>query len=458
MHLNTVEIMDRALNTGNKIEVRDFDMKVFKETSRLVKKYKINFDRENIVNLDDDLADRLFEAGKEFYMNMGTYTMETKRVINFSEKEIDFGLNNLPSQITIGTGKDSRIMKARKVEDPSLPIILGGVIGGKATEKMLLPLYMSIAQESLVDSFYFDPPHEFENRMVMFGTPLEIYSARSTTLKIREVLQRTGRPGMHILGGAGSALADMSTCWEGGVRETDGICAHTTSELKVDFDSLNKIMHTLQYGCCRQVWWAPVIGGFAGGAEGSAIAAVGGLFHSVLVGQAYLGSSYLNLQVTPYYDSGATDRLSLWILSVAGQAIARNSNAIIQGSVTTCAGPGTKMMYYEMAASVLAQVVSGYHIFGVRIQKPTKDNHGTGLESRWLAEVARAAVSLDRKDINRIINKLLEKYESSIGKAPEGFNFEELYDIDTIRPRTEYLNLYDEVKQELRELGIPFKT
>lgn len=456
MLLNSMEIADRALNTGEKMEAKDFDMKVYRETTRLIEKYKIHFDKQTLINQDDDLADRLYAAGKEFYLSMGTYTMETKRVIKMTEPELDEILRSMPAQLVIGTGKDARIMAHRNVEDPSLPSIQGGVIGGKATEEMLVPLYQSIAQEPYVDSFYFDPPHVFENRPVMFGSPTELYAARVSVLKIREALQKAGRPGLHILGGCGSAVADVCSCHDGGIRHTDGICAHTTSELKTDFDALNKIMHTIQYDCFRQVWWAPVIGAFAGGAEGSAIAAVGGLFHAVAVGQAHLGGAYLDLQVTPYYNAGATDRMSLWILSTAGQAIARNTKAILQGTVTTSSGPGTKLMLYEIAASVIAQTVSGYHIFGVRIHKPTKDNHGTGLESRWLGEVSRAAVKLSRREAEEIAQKLYSLYEAYIGKGEEGFSFPELYDVVTVQPKQSYLDLYQEVKAELTAMGLDF--
>ncbi|HCX03185.1 MAG TPA: hypothetical protein DHM42_01765 [Clostridiales bacterium] len=457
MHINFLEIMDRAINTGEKMEARDFDMKVYSETSRLIEKYNIKFDKENVVNMDKDMADRLFNAGREFYLNMGTYTMETKRVIKVSEDELDYLLNQLPEKLVIGRGKDTRVMRHRNVGDKTLPSVQGGVIGGKATEDMMGSLYQSIAQETLVDSFYFDPPHIIEKRDVTFGTPLEIYSAKAATAKIREAVRKVGREGMHILGGSGSGIADVACCNEEGIRKSDGICAHTTSELKTDYDSLNKIMHTIQYGCFRQVWWAPVIGAFAGGAEGSAVAAVGGLFHGVVVGQAHLGATYLDLQVTPYYNAGATDRMSLWILSTAGQAIVQNSKAILQGTITTTAGPGTKMMLYEIAASTIVQAVSGYNLFGVRIHKPTKDNHGTGLESRWMAEVSRAAVKLDLDQSNKIVNKLFEKYEDKIGKGPEGYSFDELYDVEMVKPKDSYVKIYNEVKEELTKMGLEFE-
>ena len=456
MSLNFTEIVDRAINTGEKIDVKDFDMKVFRETERLKEKYGIKFNKENIINTDDDMADRLFGAGKEFYENIGTFVMDSRRVIRFMQEEIDEALNEVPGFIWVGEGTDKKIMKHRGVEDQILPFIQGGVIGGNATEEFYVPLYQSVAQEQLVDSIYFDPPHIIEGRAVMHGSPLEIHSARCAAMWAREAITRAGRPGMHLLGGAGSAVADISTCQkEMGIRPSDAICAHTTSELKIDYDSLNKILHTLHYNCMRQVWWAPVIGGFAGGAEGSAITAVGGLFHGLLVGQGAKGSAYFDLQVTPYYKAGATDRLSLWILSIAGQAIARNTRSILQGTVTTSAGPGTKMMLYEIAASAISQVVSGMHIFGVRIQKPTKENHGTAMESKWLAEVSRATVNLNRKEACFMVEKLVSKYEGNIKNAPDGWNFVELYDTKRLAPLQNYFKVYEEVKQEMIEMGLP---
>jgi methylamine---corrinoid protein Co-methyltransferase len=456
MSVSFAEVVDRGISSGEKTGVKEFDLLVYRTTERLREKYDIRFDRTSVLNLDDGLADRLFQAGKEFYLFMGTLVMESKRVIKFTEEEIEHALQEAPAEIVLGEGNDTRVMKHRFVEDPMPPVIQGGVIGGNAAEELYVPLYESIARESLVDSFYFDPPHVIEGRQVMHGSPLEIHSARLSAQRVREVINRAGRPGLHLLGGAGSAVADISTCQEKvGIRPSDGICAHTTSELKIDYDSLNKIMHTLHYGCRRQVWWAPVIGGFAGGAEGSAIVGVGGLFHGLLVGQGCKGNTYFDLQVTPYYKSGATDRLSLWILSAAGQAIARNSKALLQGTVTTTAGPGTSMMLYEIAASAITQVVSGMHIFGVRIQKPTKPTHGTALESRWLAEVSRAAVHIDREQANRIAGELLEKYENRIKEAPAGGAFPELFDVEKLEPKREYRELYRDVKEELIRMGLP---
>ncbi len=453
MKLDMLEIMDRAMNTGTKEEIKDFDMRVYRETTRLIKKYDINLNKNNAVNLNNEIADKLFLAGKEFYLNLGTYNMDTKRVIKFSEDELNSALNSLPGTIEVGFGNELRKVSHRKLDSNDPLFVQGGVIGGNATEDMLLPLYRSIAKEKLVDSLYFDPPHVIENKSVMFGGPIEMKSAIETVKKVKEAVRLENRPGLHLLGGAGSAVADISTFCEFGLKQTDGICAHTTSELKTDLDSLNKIMYTVENGHNRQVWWAPVIGGYAGGVEGTAIAAIGGFFHGIMVGQAYKNNTYLDLQVTPYYNSGATDMMSLQILSAAGQAISRNSKAAIMGTLTTSSGPGTKEMIYEIAASTIAQTVSGYNLFGVRIHKPTKKNHGTGMESRIMAEVGQASINLDIERANNIIKVLMKKYDKVHN---EGFGFEELYNLDLIEPKQFYIDIYDEVKCELELLGIRF--
>jgi methylamine--corrinoid protein Co-methyltransferase len=453
------EISEILVSSGPKMEIREFDMKVYRKITELLEKYKISFDREIAVQMDDDLLDRVYQAGKELYLATGTYCLDTKRVVQFAEDELDEAVRSLRGEISIGSGGEHRIIRHRKPDEDLVPFVQGGVIGGNATEEFYIPLYQSIAQEPLVDSIHFDPPAIVAGLRVLHNTPLELLAVRAACSKIREVLGRAGRPGLHLLGGAGSALADITSCLSpAGLRPTDAVAAHTTSELKTDLDSLNKVGLSLQYGCLRHVWWAPVIGGFAGGPAGATVAGVAGLFHSLLVGAASFPSAYLDLQVTPHYKGGASDDISIWITTTAGQAITRNAKVILQGTITTSAGPGTLMMLYEIAAVAIAQGVSGMHPFGVRIHKPTKENHGTGLESRWMAEVSRAAVKLDREKANDIVLKLFGKYKDKHRSAEEGRTFPELYDLKTFLPIDEYSQIYEKAKKELIELGLPLET
>jgi len=82
-------------------------------------------------------------------------------------------------------------------------------------------------------------------------------------------------------------------------------------------------------------------------------------------------------------------------------------------------------------------------------------NYGTPLESRWMGEVCKAAVGMDRRTADRIVRYLLDKYESSLTDAPAGETYEKLYDLKMNEPLPHYQKLYDEVSKELKSQGLP---
>ena len=85
-------------------------------------------------------------------------------------------------------------------------------------------------------------------------------------------------------------------------------------------------------------------------------------------------------------------------------------------------------------------------------------NYGTPLESRWMGEVCKGAVGMSRGEADRIVKYLLEKYENRLKDAPEGETFERLYRQETLEPLPHYLKMYEEVKEELRGLGLRFRN
>ena len=64
------EVIERS-RTGEKIEEKDFDMKLFRLTDGLVKKYDIRFDPERPIPKDAEMADRCFSAATELYTELG---------------------------------------------------------------------------------------------------------------------------------------------------------------------------------------------------------------------------------------------------------------------------------------------------------------------------------------------------------------------------------------------------
>ena len=85
MRLPLWEILLRT-KEGPIIEEKAFDLSIFRKAQELQKKYDIKYNPENPLDIDGDLADRVFQAGVEFYIAQGTYCTNTRRVIKLTEQ------------------------------------------------------------------------------------------------------------------------------------------------------------------------------------------------------------------------------------------------------------------------------------------------------------------------------------------------------------------------------------
>jgi len=147
----------------------------------------------------------------------------------------------------------------------------------------------------------------------------------------------------------------------------------------------------------------------------------------------------------------------LWVQSVVEQAFARNAPCIIVADIYPKSGAMTPELLYEVAANALAVVVSGGHPEGVGSADGALPN-GTGLEVRWMAEVAQAAARqrLTLSQANELVLALLGRYEhvfSQPGGNP-GVRFDRAYDLHTLQPVPAWLEMYQAIKGELRRMGL----
>ena len=118
------QVMDRAYNTGPLMKVEKFDMEVFRKATDLKNKFGVQFNPEIPVPENDDLADRVFQAGIELFLEVGVYDAGSERVIRFSRGEIEEALKEiwrLPDSISIGEGSERRELKKRKISDKAPP-------------------------------------------------------------------------------------------------------------------------------------------------------------------------------------------------------------------------------------------------------------------------------------------------------------------------------------------------
>jgi methylamine--corrinoid protein Co-methyltransferase len=80
------------------------------------------------------------------------------------------------------------------------------------------------------------------------------------------------------------------------------------------------------------------------------------------------------------------------------------------------------------------------------------------MEARMACETGLAAVNskLKRSDVNDIVKKVVREYEDRFDKAPLGKSFPECYNIKSVRPSEEYMELYKEKKKEFEDLGLTY--
>jgi methylamine---corrinoid protein Co-methyltransferase len=246
------------------------------------------------------------------------------------------------------------------------------------------------------------------------------------------------------------AMADR----ECGLRPTDLFETTGISELKVNYDDLNRSAFALDYGCPLHGAINSVIGGMSGGPAGAAIVSVASAFQMIVVNLA----QNVRPGTVSLREKSRVTRDQLWVAGTALQALSRNSHLILDGGMGDhpAAGPGTRQYFQEAAAGFIVSTVCGGHSLGGtrKFVVGNVPDYGSPLESRWMGEVCKAAPRLGRERANEVVTALLAQYEPSIRMAPQGATLWHLYDRTRLQPNEAYQAVYEEAKEELHRLGL----
>ena len=459
MGLTLSDILQRS-KEGPILEEKQFDMSIFKKTQDLQKKYGIKYDPENPLDKTGDIADRVYQAGRELFLDIGAYSTTTRRAIKVTEKELDDELSACPKEISLGQGPDKVKMVHRSVEGPEYPVVIAGIqTTPYSDESMMYTIYRLCALERSVDGIWGGILLKIDGKYeVIAGTPSEIYQYSKTISILRRAIEAAGRPGMITISNAPTAPATIAMFDEqDGLRRSDYIESTGMSEMKVAYDDLSRTAYGLAQGIPIHGTHSSVIGGFSATPEGAAMVSVAASLQLVVVHR----SVCFRCGTVDSRIKSRVSRGQLWVAGTAIQGLSRNTRLIVDGTIGDhpAAGPGTKQYLYESAAGHIVSTVMGAHSTeGTRKYVVGEIcNYGTPLETRWMGEVCRASVGLDRKQAEKIIKFLLGKYENNLKDAPAGDTFENLYDQRTLQPISAYQQLYDEVKTELRQMGLNFR-
>jgi methylamine--corrinoid protein Co-methyltransferase len=451
--LSFIDIIKRA-EEGPKVDEKEFDLKwVYNNVKELVKEYDIKYNPEELIVTSEDFINNVFEAGFQLALRTGIYVVEYRSVIKFSEEEIKEGIKTAPAQLVVGEGADSRILYSRKIEDQRAPFIMGGHAGAPYPDDLYFVSALSYMQEPIIDGINHGGIAVVNGLDVRTRSPLEALAAIKELMYLREAARIAGRPGIHLLAAESgvTAIGDLAAInSEYGLRKTDAHLVPVLNEMKTDWDRLIKaIVFKIRGGInCSLV--DPVIGGFFGGPAGVAIGFIASFLLSRLVYQAdyYIIHPIHNKWVSTSVPEG------LWVLSTVGQAMSKHTNFILMGDVWTSNGAGSQEIFWETVANTITNVVTGSHPLGVSATNG-KYPHASGLETRFMGEVAHASIKLSRREANEIVKTFLKKYHPEKTEKPNiGKPNYELYDVKTMRPRDWWLNIYKQAVKEVAEYGI----
>jgi len=451
-----IDILDR-METGPVTLEKDFDMKFIAGRIRqLVKEYDLKFDGVNLVNTDDAMADRCFEAGLKLAEEAGVYCTSNGRRLTWTRREILDTIKWAPTSLVIGAGHDAHLEHRRDPEDPRPPTVIGGPIGQTLPEDLFLPIMQSYIQEPIVDTIINGTLETVYGRDPRTKSPWEILCGWHEAELSLTAARRAGREGIAIgcVENAASDIPELSASSYGGFRPTDWHHIAMISELKTNYELLNKLAHLVRTDAIVHSFYNPIYGGLAGGAEGVAVITVAGM---ILLQMAYMTTTHSQCPTHPFYMSDTTPEI-LWSISLSCQALTRNTPFMLDVLTSPVGGPCTKTVLYESAAVATTATVSGAaRLMGVRSTCGKFRGHATGLEARFNGEVGHAAAGMSREKANEIVKQIVPKYKDQLGTEPKGKRFDEAYDMRTLRPTDEWLKMYDEVKEELFALGLPFK-
>ena len=449
-------VLDKA-ESGPIVEEGEFDVEyIQKPIQALIKKYDVKWNKNEFLTTDDDLADRVFQAGYELALNTGVYCTSTKRRMVWTKAELDEVIATSPSSVIMGEGDDLAHIQARRPDQDSRVAVCGGAYGIPVPENLFVPVMLSYAQEPLIDFIDNCSLVSTYGRPIRAGSPWEAIACWQEVDLSFEVVNRAGRPGMAIGCAENSPthIGEISSNSIGGFRPSDWHHAALVSELKTNYDQLIKVAHFARTGSHIHTFANNIYGGYPGGADGMAVALVASL---ILLQATYFGCT---VNPGPTHANLSCDTFPAMLpgIGVALQGLNRNTNLMTTAFARTVGGPGTKSILYEAAALTLVGVTSGIALMeGVQSAVGIQPAHCTGLEARFTAQVTHAAEKLTRADAAPIVKALTEKYQDGImgEEKPIGKPFDQLYDVDRVVPLPEWQDMYEEVVQEFeKDLGL----
>ena len=448
------EVVHRS-KQGPAMREEDFDLqRLVPKAREVVKKYGIKYDAETPVPFDDEMADAVYQAALEFFVDVGCYVKKNNRVIEFSRTEVEEAIAGVPEEVWFGEGRDARLAKHRRVEDPTRPLLWAAVSTWRVTQEMYYPMGEAFLSNPLCDITAAAFLAQIDDVEIGVGDATEYFGATRIAEMSLELRRRVGRPGMAIMNQTPcgvEAIGMLAAARR--LSPRDGYFIAPVSEMRMDPDRLTKTAFLQDWQANRGLLFSPIFGGMAGGPETTAVM----MTAYWLLGAATSKCDYFVPGTLHMMGVNNTHRQVMWAVNLSGQAIARNTHAISFDHIFTRHGAGTDLCIYECVAALVGIVASGFHPAFIGFAGGGKLDVGNPLDTQLIAEVAGAIVGMSREEANELCLRFLERYEEQLFPNQDlGKTFPEVYDLEARRPRPEMVDHYHRMKQQVADMGIRF--
>ena len=454
--LGLLDVAERV-SSGPIIDEKERDISYYNRMRQLIKEYKIEVPK-NVTGFNPDysLADDAFQAALHFLSSVGTYCINNRRVVKFTEEEIKQAIKEIPSEVAIGLGMDTRRIRRREIEDKQ-PVSSFGALASPYSEDLLPLVIKNFAQISRIDALIGFCTSVTDGHEI-YGGPMEAYATIRETAWMRDGIRKAGRQGMGLIlypisTKASAMIAALDPDY--GLRRTDGVLLSLLPDMKMELDFLTSAIVFEQYGCFKcNGGGEGYVEGFCGGLDGAIIESIA---RNITAWMVYR-DSIQNAGVLYFSTVGGKMALSTaWPTSVVHQALRRNTNIISMDTNCSVSGPGTEAGLLEKSARAIASAINGSNLYDSRAFFARENAAQTPLEPEFAIEVTDATIraGIKRADGGEIIRKIEEKF---VGKPPEeGKSIRECYNLEKHLPSKEYQNIYEKVKKQLADLGLKFE-
>lgn len=450
--LNVRDFQERSVS-GPVLKIDEFDLKIATKIRKLVKEYGIKYNPEQLI-VDDDTADRVYKAAVEFLADVGVLNIDTERAITWTKEEIeeltDWYRTN-PSARSFGRGEDEHTVAPRVGNEARPPVswvVAAGVIG----EDWLVPLLQASAQDRVVQGFGIAGGISSVRGVVpKAGNPTEIIVGLWEASAQIEALRRAGRPNMHLgliptVSTTGATAALLAQGYRGAHNSQIGI--HVIPEQKLDWERLNLTTLCHELGISPWTSAMSILGGLGGGPAGVAVCVLANFIAQLSLARGRLGSIYVN-DMTGRNSS----REALWTYSASLRAAGRNIG-VATGTCSGDSGPvfsNEENLIRSLAVAVTLTASGGAYNWGAG-QTPE--------EYRVHREVQANVAGMSLEEANKIacsLSSLLEEMEKA-GGTPVAFHemiFPTKYDIQTVKPKPEFVDRCNRVVDMIAKQGVP---